>query len=411
MTDQLETTTDVFRLIPGDAGAARAIADAHRSQAVEAAERAVASGRASAIEWEGAAATAFRTTAATHRRRCTHEETQFRRTSAALDAFVHALDHGRRRAASAVDTWLAAEAATDSARAAHDRLVRSAALPRLGTPTVTIVPAFIDPGERGRARAKADLADARAMVDRAEAAAVQALLASAESAPALPLLAAGGSPVAEESRAIRPVSTVMPFPGPASTAAQIAAWLSSGAYTFGQLVALCGSAAVIAAIPLVAVAGVGSGSTTRGTPAAARARRIALAEARIWAWTHYPDGTVRERAGVEAVDEPGFRHEEGPQSAEDVKEILRHGTRAGKNKPHREVDTPEDLEEVFEEITRGGTPAEIPNGYDGRDAVRLPDGTEIGFRNGSGSGGPTIDVKFPGSGKPTKVHLPKGWGK
>lgn len=411
MTSELGETTDVSRLVSGSVGAARAIADAHRAQAGVAAERATASRKASAVEWEGAAATAFRAAAAAHGRRCIHEEAQFRRTSAALDAFADALDSGRRRATTAVDLWLDAEATTASARSAHDRLVRSAARPPFGGPTVVIVPPFVDPGEALRGRAIAELAGARAMVDRAEAAAVEALQASASSAPAQPLFAAQQGFASDGPRdAVRPASAVIPFPGPASTATQIAAWLTSGAYSFAQLIALCGPAAVMAAIPLITVAGVGSGSTARGTRAEARARRIALAEARIWAWTHYPDGTLRERAGIEGVDEPGFRNEEGPQSAEEVKEIVNEKTAPGKNKPHRQVDSVEELRELYDAVTRGGKPIEDPSAYrGGGNYVELPDGTGIGWRNSSKSGGPTIDIEYPG--RTVKVHLPTGWGR
>lgn len=412
MTSELGETTDVSRLVPGSVGTARAIADAHRARAGDAAERATASRKASAVEWEGAAATAFRAAAAVHGRRCLHEEAQFRRTSAALDAFADALDGGRRRATTAVDLWSGAEAATASARAAHDRLVRSAARPPFGGPTVVIIPAFVDPGEALRGRAIAELADARAMVDRAEAAAVEALQASASSAPAQPLLAAQqGPPAGGLGDAVRPASAVIPFPGPASTATQIAAWLTSGTYTFAQLMALCGPVAVMAAIPLLTVAGVGSGSTARGTRAEARARRIALAEARIWAWTHYPDGTLRERAGIEGVDEPGFRNEEGPQSAEEVVETVNGLTKKSRGKGVRETDSLEELTEVFEKITGGGEIVDPPATYDNGEYVRLPDGTEIGMRQDSKSGGPTIDIKRGDTGRKIKIHLPAGWGK
>jgi RHS repeat-associated protein len=70
-----------------------------------------------------------------------------------------------------------------------------------------------------------------------------------------------------------------------------------------------------------------------------------------------------------------------------------------------EVDSAEELQALYDELSRGGEPA-TPEGYNG-EMVKLPDGTRVGLRNTSGSGGPTIDIHQPGQ-PVVKVHLPNG---
>jgi hypothetical protein len=41
----------------------------------------------------------------------------------------------------------------------------------------------------------------------------------------------------------------------------------------------------------------------------------------------------------------------------------------------------------------------------------LPDVTRAGRREDGKSGGPAIDMRFPGGGGPRRVHSPKGWSK
>ena len=80
--------------------------------------------------------------------------------------------------------------------------------------------------------------------------------------------------------------------------------------------------------------------------------------------------------------------------------------RSGRTPPNLEVDNAGDLEQVWQKLGGGsGTPVEGST-YPGQ-LEQLPDGTRIGMRSGSKSGGPTIDVWRPG--KPyVKVHLPSG---
>ncbi len=67
-----------------------------------------------------------------------------------------------------------------------------------------------------------------------------------------------------------------------------------------------------------------------------------------------------------------------------------------------EVGSSEELQTLYDELSTGGEPA-TPTGYDG-EMVKLPDGTRVGLRNTSSSGGPTIDINRPGQ-LVVKIHL------
>ncbi len=65
------------------------------------------------------------------------------------------------------------------------------------------------------------------------------------------------------------------------------------------------------------------------------------------------------------------------------------------------VSSPDELESLYGELSAGGSPVE--GSYPG-ESVELPDGTRVGIRPTSGSGGPTIDVRLP-DGTNLKVHV------
>jgi hypothetical protein len=74
----------------------------------------------------------------------------------------------------------------------------------------------------------------------------------------------------------------------------------------------------------------------------------------------------------------------------------------GQNSGVRTVGSEEDLVALYKQLTQGGRPFEAP-GYQGSWSV-LPDGTRIGLRDLSKTGGKTIDIRFP-SGEVGKVHI------
>lgn len=56
----------------------------------------------------------------------------------------------------------------------------------------------------------------------------------------------------------------------------------------------------------------------------------------------------------------------------------------------------------YGDLARGGKPVDVP-GYPGK-WVERPDGTRVGIRQGSRSGGATIDIRLP-DGSTQKVHV------
>jgi RHS repeat-associated protein len=76
---------------------------------------------------------------------------------------------------------------------------------------------------------------------------------------------------------------------------------------------------------------------------------------------------------------------------------------AGRSTGVRVVQSAEDLGNLFDELSEGGTPVES-SGYPGK-LVQPADGTTVGLRAESASGGPAIDIKLP-TGELLKVHVP-----
>jgi hypothetical protein len=76
--------------------------------------------------------------------------------------------------------------------------------------------------------------------------------------------------------------------------------------------------------------------------------------------------------------------------------------RAGRSPGVKVVGSEAELDALFSRLSAEGKPA-TPSTYPGR-MVELPDGTLIGLRDISASGGPTIDV-FPTGARPIKVHV------
>lgn len=102
-------------------------------------------------------------------------------------------------------------------------------------------------------------------------------------------------------------------------------------------------------------------------------------------------------SGVGALAEgiAGLAAREGATTIEDA--LV--GLEAGNNPGVYVVDSPEEMQNLYAELSRGGV-ADTPPGYDG-EMVRLPDGTRVGLRNTSQTGGPTIDI----NGNEYRIHL------
>jgi RHS repeat-associated protein len=92
---------------------------------------------------------------------------------------------------------------------------------------------------------------------------------------------------------------------------------------------------------------------------------------------------------------------EGEDEAGTAIEDALAGLTSGNSPGVYTVDSPEELQQIYDELSVGGKPA-TPEGYDG-EMVKLPNGTRVGLRNTSSTGGPTIDINT-GSAR-YRIHL------
>lgn len=104
------------------------------------------------------------------------------------------------------------------------------------------------------------------------------------------------------------------------------------------------------------------------------------------------------------IDDVGKAPKVGPKNSDEVRDVLDSRTAPGRNKPNRQLDSDAEIRQLYEDLTRGADTLDVGS-YPGRRA-RLEDGTEIKIRDKSESGGVTIDILYPGSRRPVKVHLP-----
>lgn len=106
---------------------------------------------------------------------------------------------------------------------------------------------------------------------------------------------------------------------------------------------------------------------------------------------------------AQPYDNDGETADDDALSGEQIAERLRE-LRRGINRGIREIDTEDEIFDLYEELAKGGTQLPVPDNY--YDRRVLPDGTIIGIRE-SDDHGPTLDVKYPpGVSGPDKVHLP-----
>ncbi|MGA8330269.1 MAG: hypothetical protein WB777_13350 [Mycobacterium sp.] len=131
----------------------------------------------------------------------------------------------------------------------------------------------------------------------------------------------------------------------------------------------------------------------------------------------FPSAPAPEGGGVQAVDNHTFKQDPvtpdpnadspwkdhpPPRTLDEVRDALRQLPR-GRNAPHRELRTPEEIQEFYEWLTRNSVGNLPPFAFPRR---QLEDGTVIEMRPNSSSGGPVIEVKPPGAKEGPKVHLP-----
>lgn len=201
---------------------------------------------------------------------------------------------------------------------------------------------------------------------------------------------------------VRTASLVAPMPLPGFPSAPFQfpwPWLGAAGGTAAGTGSAVGG---LSALGLLGILFGLSGDTKQQTPADAMRQRMAQADQDAWAWTHDPlTGKPREVAGGAGI----MTDVVGPMTgAEAIKHARKYG-RVPKKKPVGEVDTPEELVDIWKELTRGGRP--MDGGAPDSTSVELPDGSRVQWRPDSQSGGPTIEINAGGKSK-YKIHLPKG---
>jgi hypothetical protein len=80
------------------------------------------------------------------------------------------------------------------------------------------------------------------------------------------------------------------------------------------------------------------------------------------------------------------------------------GLERGRSPGVKVVGSEDELRALYAELSKGGTPVPF-TGKAGGEAVILSDGTRVQIRNGSDTGGATIDVFREGAKKEMKVHI------
>jgi hypothetical protein len=114
------------------------------------------------------------------------------------------------------------------------------------------------------------------------------------------------------------------------------------------------------------------------------------------------DRVAEDAAAAGAKDAtPGKAPVRGPGSGPDIANDL-DGLPKGKQPHVRTVGTEDELDSLYSKWSEGGNDI-TPKGYNGK-LVELPDGSIVGLRNASKSGGATIDIKLP-NGTVQKVHI------
>jgi hypothetical protein len=157
-----------------------------------------------------------------------------------------------------------------------------------------------------------------------------------------------------------------------------------------------------------------------GTPASAAKRAQAASMAReIWQSARQlavADRRVAERiktssSGIQSLNfGPGGdlpltpADGRGPHNADDVFRFV-DPLPPGKQPNVRELPTSDQIRALYDWLAQNGEPAP-PSSYKGTESV-LPDGTRIGIREDSSSGGTTVDINFGDGREGMKVHLPR----
>lgn len=373
---ELGATEDVTTLIPGDSVVLRTAGATYRRYALMLEDASSGLARVGTPEgWSGPAADGFRASLAPEPRRWQDAAAAFGDAARAADDHAAALEWARGRAGEAVVLWGEAQAASTTARAQHDP----------ATP-------FVDPGEGARADAQRLLAEARQHVRDSGDRSAAVVTAAGTNAPAAPgfwgeLADGAGAVAAQGGNALASMGNAL-LRNPLDAAAVV----GGGALAAVSAAGVVGSVALdatgvgaVAGVPLggLSLAGVAAGVGIAGV-GAADAIAHAVGDDRVAPFTVAADADA-------GADVPLAPAERIPTIGE-----------PGDNERIRVLPNAQAVRDLYEELAEDGTSVSW-GGYRGQ-AVQLPDGTRIGLRDDSKSGGPTLDANLP-NGEQWKVHL------
>jgi RHS repeat-associated protein len=112
---------------------------------------------------------------------------------------------------------------------------------------------------------------------------------------------------------------------------------------------------------------------------------------------HGLEGAVVGVVDASGAGEEGLAAEGAEEGGTAIEDALA-GLEPGNNPGVYVVDSPEELQQIYDELSSGGKP--VSSSYPGEE-VQLADGTRVGIREASKTGGPTIDI----NGGQYRIHV------
>lgn len=404
MIATLEGIRSPQQLIPGDVPAMRDAAERFWAQSREY-ERAAddVSEGIRAISWDGAAGERFGAAVGSMPDRLATVARAHRRTADAVWEYADDLEGCRRRASEAIDLWEHAERLTRLAQDdARDDARRARAA---GRPISTV--RVVDPGASLRAEALMLADSAQGSIAMSAQDATQEVRWAAEEAPDDPSawdeLGGAWSNLWHGATDVGAAlgNAVLSFGNAMLQHPDVLAEIVAGMLLVRGGMGMEGGGLVLDATGVGAPVGIGIGIAGVGVIAAG-AGLLAHGLGR-GAVAAVSDSAVSPLQGASRGGGGSAR----TLDAASVRSRVHEVSSKGRSKNVRVVEDESRLRALFDELSRGGkevTPR--TNAYaDGGKMVELEDGTRIGLRPKSTSGGSTIDIAFPDNIK-LKVHLP-----
>lgn len=405
MTATLDGVRSPEQLVPGDVAALRDTSERFWAQArdYERAAEHVGSG-IRAISWEGPAGARFRAAIGPMPERLSVAATAHGRAADALWAHADQIEGCRRRADEAISLWERAGRMTHLAREDARDDARRARWAGRAVPAV----AFVDPGAPLRAEALALADSARRSIALSAAETADEVHRAASEAPGDPSIwdELGGAwsdlwhGATDVGAALG--NAALSFGNALLRHPDVLAEVVAGMLLIRGGMAMEGGGLVADATGVGAPVGIGVGIVGVGViVAGAGLLAHGLGRGAVHAMT---DSAVSPLSGASRGGGSGTR----TLDAAGVRARVHEVTSKGRSRNVRVVEDESRLRELFDELTRGGTDTTPRTGSyaNGGRRVTLEDGTTVGLRTESTSGGPTLDIRFPGRMGSVKVHVP-----